>query len=387
MSDAAAAPVPAAEAAETPPLLERLGVRYFRSLSRRVTRRDEDGAVHRLTAGEREALKAIQRGAVLRASAAGALSTIVSAVAEVLVTPPEGAEENAIVFWGVVGLSTAIASVIEILYLYWDGLRAVHGLATAAGLDLFPRGDAEQALAAAMARAALELPNPPRPAIGIDPHREVSKFRLVLASLVYKLKVSVTNFVVKALVRRVLGRAVVRTWLPFVAVPVTAAWNGFVCWLILREARVRAMGSSAAEELVGDIFELETTVSEAQRESALRAVAATIVRTADLHPNHLAVLAAVRARRGAGPEPQALDDTARFLEQLRALAPEERPLVLRVLAVAAIIDGRTTGAERRLWDEARQAVGLAPDETALRALLKAFVQGESVPAERLRALA
>ena len=37
-------------------------------------------------------------------------------------------------------------------------------------------------------------------------------------------------------------------WLPFVAVPITAAWNAYVCRLIMREARIRAMGPSDASE-------------------------------------------------------------------------------------------------------------------------------------------
>lgn len=382
--------------ARRPPFLERMGVWYFLSLSRAARARrtglpPETDPVHVLDAGEREALRRIQRAAILRAALAGAVSTIVSGAAEVWVTPPEGQDDgNALVFWGVVGGATAIASVVEILFLYWDGLRAVHDLSEAAGLDLFPEGDAGHAVAGALARAALELPNPPDVAAGIDPRREASKARLIAISLIYKLKVSVTNFLVKVLVRRVLGRAMVRTWLPFVAVPVTAAWNALVCWFILREARVRAMGGSAARELIGGLV-AATPPTDAQRALMLRAVAATIVRTEDLHPNLLAVLGEVQAVAGAaavgdvaGPP---LDDTGAFLAGLAALPAEERPLVLRVLGVAAIIDGRTTGAERRLWLEARAAAGLSLDDRPLRRLLAAFVHGDAVPDEVLRELA
>lgn len=385
-------PTPAPAAPARPPLLERMGIWYFRALSRAARRRAAADPVHELNDEERASLRRIQRSAILRACAAGAVSSIVSAAAEVWVTPghPE-AEADPWMFWGVVGGATALASVVEILYLYWDGLRAVHGLATAAGLDLFPQGDAGHAVAASMARAALELPNPPEPVHGIDPRREASKARLLLASLLYKLKVSVTNFVVKALVRRMLGRTMLRTWLlPFVAVPVTAAWNGLVCWFILREARIRAMGASAAREMVGAIFEATGTPSPAQKDAVLRGVAATIVRTVDAHPNLLSVLEAVReavgAKTGSAPPAEGLDDTAGFLARVRALPAAEQGFVLRVLGVAAIIDGRMTGAERRLWREAREAAGLPPDERPLRALLRAFVHGDRVPADLLMAL-
>lgn len=383
-----ASPTPSGPVPEArPPLLERMGIWYFRALSRAARHRAATDPVHELNAEERASLRGIQRAAIVRAAAAGAVSSIVSAAAEIWVTPahPEAAAANPWMFWGVVGGATALASVVEILYLYWDGLRAVHGLATAAGLDLFPQGDAGHAVAASMARAALELPNSPAPVHGIDPRREASKARLVLASLVYKLKVSVTNFVVKALVRRMLGRTMLRTWLlPFVAVPVTAAWNGLVCWFILREARIRAMGASAAREMVQAVFRAAGPTTPAQRDVVLRGVAATIVRTVDAHPNLLAVLDAVRDAVGASaaldaPPPAGLDDTAGFLTRLRALPPPEQGLVLRVLGVAAIIDGRMTGAERLLWREAREAAGLSPDERPLKVLLRAFVDGNRVP--------
>src|SRR5262249_51234454 len=140
--------------------------------------------------------------------------------------------------WTVIGGATAAASIVEISYLYWDGLRTVHELAREAGLELFPEGE-RTAVAQAMARAALELPNPTAAVFGVDPRREASKLGLFFASIVYKLKISVSNFVMKALVRRAFARAFVRAWLPLVSVPVTAAWNGIVAWLILREARVR----------------------------------------------------------------------------------------------------------------------------------------------------
>jgi hypothetical protein len=100
--------------------------------------------------------------------------------------------------------------------------------------------------AAVLARAALEIPNPPRPLFGIDPRREASKARLIAATMFYKAKVGVSNFVLRRLLVRVFGRAGLRSWIPFISVPVTACWDAFVCRRALREARLRAMGPSAA---------------------------------------------------------------------------------------------------------------------------------------------
>jgi hypothetical protein len=267
----------------------------------------------------------------------------------------------------------------------------VHALSHAAGLDLFPNEDDDAALAGAMARAALELPNPTGRHHGVDPWREASRFRLVIASFVYKLKISVTNFAVKALVRRMLGRAVVKAWLPFVAVPITAAWNALICWLIMREARIRAMGPSAAYEMIeiayGSID--ESALTDETRRVAVRAVASSIVRTEDMHPNLAAVLREVRARAPAmegDPDGGDLDAPSIFLARIMKLGSAQQRFVIRVLAVASVIDGRLTRAEKGLLVDVHRACGLAPDLTAVEGLRVAFLAGDPIDRKRIASL-
>lgn len=375
------------------PLLVRLGIRYFRSLSSKngLTSGGSEAidAVHVLNAEERKALRRIQRGAVLRAALAGAISSVITAAIEVSIARPLlgprprlASFSDQLRFYAVVGVATVVSSVIEILFVYWDGLRSVHALSREAGLDLFPNQEDERALAAVMARAALELPNPTTHLFGVDPRREASRLRLVLASLVYKLKVSLSNFVIKALVRRTLGRAFVRGWLPFVAVPITAAWNAIVCWLIMREARIRAMGPSAVREMLDIVFADDPRLSPEAKAALVRAVASAIVRTQDLHPN-LAALLQDLVRRVDIPEIDDLDDSRAFLACLAALRPDERTIVLRVLSIASIIDGRLTRPERRLLLEARKACGLTPDLRSVEELRRAFAAGDPIGADRL----
>lgn len=385
-------------------LLVRAGIVYFRRLAEGAGRVDVGDGVHFLNPNEREALRRIERRAILRAAVAGGLSTIAAGIVEVLAQPllgphPEHATwEQSAHFWALVGGATVLASIVEIAYLYWDGLRAVHGLSREAGLDLFPDEDDDKALATAMARAALELPTPPTGLFGVNPFREASRARLVVSSIVYKLKVSVTNFVVKALVRRMLGRAFVRMWLPFVAVPVTAAWNAVVCWLILREARIRAMGPSAAREMVGIVFEDVKEPSAAGRAAFVRAVASSIVRTEDMHPNLVALLREVAGRVGLANDGDAkelvdsadgagdLDDSQAFLAQLAALDAGERKSTLRILAIASIIDGRLTRAEKRLLVEAHAASGVPLDLHKVHALRRAFMSGDAIERSRIESL-
>ena len=386
-----ARPVSVRPTSEQLPLLERWGVDYFRNLSKTYGPIDAGDGVSYLNPDERKALRRVVRAGVIRAAIAGALSTVVSGTAEILARhalhpdSPHATTETQVKLWSVIIASTAIASIFEIAYLYWDGLKTVHELSREAGLELFPQGE-RTAVSQAMARAALELPNPTAAVFGVDPRREASKMGLFFASIVYKAKISVSNFVVKALVRRAASRAFVRAWLPLVAVPVTAAWNGIVAWLILREARVRAMGPSAAIEMIEELFQGLPPLSDPGRAAALRAVASSIVRTRDMHPNLVELLVRVREKVG-DIDTHALDDPREFLACLEHLPKPEQNLVIGILSVAAILDGRITRAERKLVAFARVACGKRADFTRLEVLRRRFMDGDALDRALLRAVA
>lgn len=376
----------AATTAPSASRIEALGARYLRALASRRKAVAAD-AVHILNESERAELRAIERGAVTRAAIAGALSGLVCAVPAIMLTPvPSGAPFAAYAhYWGIVGSVTVVASVLEIAWLYWDGLRAVHALAHAAGLDLAedPSGEDPTGVVWALARAALELPNPPDGVAGLDPMREASKLKLVLASTVYKLKVALTGFIMKALVRRALGRAATRAVLELIAAPVTAIWDAVVCWLIVREARLRVIGPSAAMEFVAML--IPEACSDALADCALRAVGASIVRTQDLHPNHVALLRTLKSKLGRAT-PEGFDDSRRFLDALGALAPHEQTVTLRVLATASIIDGQLARAETRLLGEAFAVCGRRYDPAKIERLRRAFVSGDPIPRARVEAI-
>lgn len=379
--------------ADAEPLLVRAGLRWFRAWHRASPKVADADGVHFLNPEERAALRRVTRRAVVRAAIAGGISSIVAAVVEVLAHPLLGADpdhatwEQHARFYAIVGGATVLASVLEILFLYWDGLRTVHTLARVAGLDLFPEADEDAALAGAMARAAFELPSPSSKSHGIDPFREASRVRIFLASIVYKLKVSVSNFAAKMLLRRILGRALVRGWLPFVAVPITAAWNAWVSSVILREALLRAMGPSAAREMTAIALADADSLSPKAKETTLRAIASSIVRTEDMHPNLVALLRDVSRRVGIDPTSvEEVDDSKLFLKKLSELSEPERSVVLRVLSIASILDGRLTRAERRLLREARAVAGRGDDLARVEALRRAFLGGETIVREHVASL-
>jgi hypothetical protein len=90
---------------------------------------------------------------------------------------------------------------------------------------------------------------------------------------------------------------------------------------------------------------------------------------------------------GEPPPGIELDDSDAFLQQLPLLSAAERRVVIRVLAVAAIIDGRLVRPERRLLAEAYAAAGIASGLAHVEKLRRAFVAGDVIARHELVAAA
>jgi hypothetical protein len=355
-------------------------VRYFERRRPRYPRVETGDAIHHLNPDERRLLRRIQHRAVLRAALIGTLSATIVRLVDTFVLDPGWGD---VAYWGSLAAVGATLAVFEITFLYWDALRSVHDLSHAAGLVLAGEGKEERReIARALARAALELPNPPHPAHGVDPRREVKKLRLAAVAVLYKAKISLTNFVLRALLRRVMGRAVARGLLSLVAIPVSATWNALVAYRVLREARVRVLGPSAIEEMCATVLDAAGTLSPLGRDTAVRAVGSAIVRTRDMHPNLYLLLVHVAAALREGADHH-IDDPAVFLEQLERLPAHEQLTALRILTVASIIDGRVAGGEGALVEEALRRTGHIPTRRYVDKLRHAFVNGDAIPAERV----
>ena len=376
--------------------VERLAVGYFKKRAGAGVKPLHGDAIHFLNPEERRTLRRIERNAVLRAAAAGALAASLGAVVSVLARPLLG-EEPADASWGetlryrgVTGLLALPVAVVELSFIYWNAIISVHRLAEAAGVALFRPDDAsgddeDEIFAAVLARAALEIPNPPRPLFGINPRREASRWRLILATIVYKAKVSMSNFLLRKLLVRAFGRAGLRSWIPFVAVPVTATWDAFVCRRALREARLRAIGPSAARELVTHLLSQVAAPSPLLREALYRAVATAVVRSVDFHPNLVELINALKDRVG-DCEADDIDDSRRALALMQRLDLDERRVALQMLVVACVFDGRVGKKEWTVIARGYALFERATPRVAVLAFKRSLLSGDELGVEQLAAL-
>ncbi len=357
---------------------------------------EADDEIHYLNPREQRDLRNILWTTVARSFTAGAISGFFTAASEVWLVPLLGIPSQPVTsieslqFWGVILGVTGVATAFEIYFLYWDALRSVHRMSQAAGVDLLNHDSLDsQKMAGGLVRAALELPNSGEDIFGIDPKRGLSRTWVVLAAVAYKAKISVTNFLTKMIIRRLMGRAAVRSWLAFVAVPITGVWNMVVTYRVLQEARLRVMGPSAAEAYVRWIVGSLDGIDARSGRACLRAVACSVVGNRSLHPNLDALLVQfqrqILRRTGedllahpAPPQDGDLDDAEAFLNALDQLTVEQQQAALRALTIAVIIDGRIAMEELRILRKGHSICGFRFNISIVRALRRSFSRGEEL---------
>ncbi len=362
-----------------PNVLERHGMDQLRRWNRRSA-----SAIHALDATESATLRRLERGTLIGAAVAGALSGAILGGAEVIWSGRMGdlawdMSREQWQYWAFYLVLVVIVSGLEILFLYWNAIRGAGNISSLAGLQLSREGTGD-AVARALVRAALELPNLRERVYWVDPYARTSRWKLTLLAVGYKLKVGATSFLLRILLRRIVGRAAVRFFIPLVAIPVYAIWNTVVTGWVLRQARIRAFGPLAIRELADHVTARRDQLRPECRRLIAQGVGEAIVRTGTAHPNyHLLLGRLVEVLQLSPQEVNVEWDSVR--DTVRQLMPEEQQTFLTVLTVAVIIDGSVRKAEAALLEEAHQLCQRPLDWQKINQMRTAFLDGQGIRGE------
>lgn len=299
-------------------VLERMATEYLVRQARGSGARE----AHRLTADERRTLQRQERHTIVRACLAGAVAGAILAAVEIVLHRNLGGGleiaswRDQLPQWAVFLGVTLVVSTAEIAFLYWNAVRMVARYAVLTGLRLLP--DAlEELRVRGLARAALELPDPRDPVYGIDPYARVSWWRHWAGAVMYRLKVGTTNLVLRAVIRRVLGRAALRFFVPLLAIPVFVVWNGLITWWALRQARIRAFGALAVREHAARLRAHDAEIRDDARQVIVGALGEALARNHGAHPNLVLLLRLVKDNLGVttGPDRGGLDGVPRAVRR------------------------------------------------------------------------
>ncbi len=144
----------------------------------------------------------------------------------------------------------------EIWALNYINVRAVRKICEICRYPSSGRLDFDQQILL-LSEAGLEIPAKHLSIFQIDPFIGLSKFSYYSLMILTKLKATLSNVVVKLLVKRFLGRYALRVVTDLAGIPIFAFWNAWASRGVIIETRMRIMATAASEDFLEEITDEE----------------------------------------------------------------------------------------------------------------------------------
>jgi hypothetical protein len=257
-------------------------------------------------------------------------------------------------YWTVFFVFAGAVSAVEVALLYVLALFGIARVTEHSGLPL-SRENERGLFTHSLARAALEFPNPQVSIYGLDPYARVSNWKLTALNFAYKLKVGVTSFILRVFLRRVAARMAIRGMVPLFAGPLYAAWNAYIVWRIMSEARLRTMGPFAVDTLIEARFEDSDDLDDTEKDVLLHAAGEMLTRGRDAHPNQVYLIS--RLRQTLGHEGDIKLDWGTMHSHLPKLDSDGQTRVLDLLTLSSVIGASIHREQLALLHSACEACG------------------------------
>ena len=359
-----------------------------------VLARLSQGTVHLLTDKQRRDVRKHHRNMILYGCLFGFVSSVTTALSENVATyflntngienPDTGelsSEEEIAQFASIVLSTLLLCSIAEIAMLYLYAIRHVMLTALAAGLRLTPLNRDRTHIAQFLVQAALELAHHNNAVHGVDPlkdSKQQGKFVVLFFLVLYKAKIALTSFLLKVALKRLVSRDAAKYAVPYMAVPATMLWNALIAHGVMKQAKLRSIGISAAVELFDSILtesavptlvrsphpadqavEQDGSASPMRKLSPLfklqllRAIGVVIVKRRGLYPTQEVLLKhavhTLHMSAEVDDTTDLVDSEHEFLARMGELSCKEQGQCMQVFVLAAILDGHFSRAERKLY--------------------------------------
>lgn len=233
---------------------------------------------------------------------------------------------------------------LEIWYLTYANIKAVSAIAQACGSPNEKDKNFEENLNS-LINVGLEKKQKNLAKIGINPYEGLSKWSVTIFQLLIKLKATISGFLWKLLVTKLLGRYAFRMLVDLLGAPLYAAWNIFGSRKIMNEARVRVMAPPLIykfTEQLHDEFKDDNNF-RAVIYSTLQAISTS---KRSFHYNHFLLATAILTKFNVPIEEEPAYDED-FLEKVDELDPSIHKAVAKLLVFGIMIDGGLSRREKR----------------------------------------
>jgi hypothetical protein len=255
-------------------------------------------------------------------------------------------------------------------------------MAESANLELTEEPELITPVPGMLARIALEIPDPALRLFGIDPYKTLNKKTVLIKTILYKLKVMVSNLTAKVLLKAILGRTGLRFYVEYISAPITGLWDGYVTYKILSELRKRIISRKIAEKILIFIRNRHSNISEIGKQTLLRAIANSIVFTKTFHPNFEYLLLKLVKEFRIEFDMNEMDDKIQFEKSISKCLPDEAKLAFTIFQIASCFDGVLSDEELDLFPKLFSGFN-ASDLKEISELSKLIHDGHLIESTRL----
>lgn len=233
---------------------------------------------------------------------------------------------------------------VEVWLLYLLNLYGAHEIAVTTGfLDRQTKADTNRTNT--LLQIGLEKKDKQILRYGIDPYQGLPKRSVLLISLFFSMKATLSNVLVKIFLRRILGRYAVREVMDLAGIPVFAFWNAIATRVVLREARVVIMGQNLIERLLERLDNQQDMSVEAKGliYDTLQYIA---ICKRDYHRNHYYLTHRLLTHLNISAKAKHIL-SKNYVEQLSSAPVEVANLCRLIIVFGLVLDGELSWREKQ----------------------------------------
>lgn len=303
-----------------------------------------DREEHVLTEDESERLKKIQFWSMFRAALAGALGVVALYVPYHIygedlfpvteMTLPFMSEpiEVEVVFL----LYSLVLVVIEIAYLTYNNIHTVKDIAHTCNYPL-PEDPFYETNIESLVAVGLERNIKSQSQIGINPFAGLSKWQIMVFTIINLVKAAMTNFVFKLLIKRALGRYAFRLLVDLAGIPVYAFWNAYAARIVIKESRVRILANPIIKDFAKKLYEEQWDNPEFVKELYYMLDFVAITKR-KFHGNHYMLALVILQEFGIKPDEDHEYDKE-FLSRMESASPKTIEGFSKINLMGMALDG------------------------------------------------
>jgi hypothetical protein len=226
----------------------------------------------------------------------------------------------------------------------------------------------------ALADAALEKAHRGILRFGIDPYLNMPRWGLTLFFLLNQIKAALSQFLVKFLFRRFLGRYVLRQFTDLLGMPIFAIWNAYASWQVLHEAQIRVMAPTTIREFVNELYD-EWGKDAEFKPLILEALQYVAILKRQYNYAHFLLTETLVDRFDLRTNKPL---TGEFISRITKVSPNARQSLERLIIFGVLVDGRLSWIEKRQLRQLQKQGFLTYSIQDIQKLGKEYNQGKGL---------